>query len=168
MATCLINALHLFSLFSAFPTLSPVTSFLTARVTPMRMWPQPFSPMLYRICTRAQGNCGNLCWYIRPFNRVCPQHRHIDMERWTDGWNVYRQKKERKEPGWQPISFYCRSVACESGALRITKERKIITVYRNVRNWRFCVLLGVIPIDFTNISDRDETGYSTISSRNEQ
>ena len=34
MATCLIHVPYLFPLFSFFPSLSPVTSFLTARVTP--------------------------------------------------------------------------------------------------------------------------------------
>ena len=31
---------------------------LLPELPPMRMWPQPFSPTLYRICTRAQENCG--------------------------------------------------------------------------------------------------------------
>ena len=34
MATCLIHIPHLSPLFSTFPSLSPVTSFFTARVTP--------------------------------------------------------------------------------------------------------------------------------------
>ena len=34
MATCRMHILHLFPLFSAFPSLSSVTSFLTAAVTP--------------------------------------------------------------------------------------------------------------------------------------
>ena len=34
MATCLIHLSHLFPLFMSFPSLSPVTSFLTGRVTP--------------------------------------------------------------------------------------------------------------------------------------
>ena len=33
MATCLIHIPHVFTLFSAFPSLSPITSFFTARVT---------------------------------------------------------------------------------------------------------------------------------------
>ena len=37
----------------------------------LRMWPQPLFSMLYRICTKAQENCGNLSWYSWHFNRVC-------------------------------------------------------------------------------------------------
>ena len=39
--------------------------------------------------------------------------------------------------GWQPFSFYYRNVACKSGALRITKEKQIITVYSNVSQLTF-------------------------------
>ena len=35
-------------------------------------------------------------------------------------------------------------------------------------NWRFYVLLGVIPSNSANIPDRDETEYSNVSARNEQ
>ena len=35
--------------FTVFPLKPP---------PPLRMWPQSFSPMLYRICTRAKENCG--------------------------------------------------------------------------------------------------------------
>ena len=40
-------------------TIFPFFHVLSARgVTSLRMWPQPISPMMYRICTRAQENCG--------------------------------------------------------------------------------------------------------------
>ena len=44
------HPLFLFSLFFPFPF---SFTFLPAR----EMWPQSFSPMLYRICTTAQENC---------------------------------------------------------------------------------------------------------------
>ena len=43
-----------------FPPFLPILLSFTVfppQIPPLRMWPQPFSPM-YRICTRAQGNCG--------------------------------------------------------------------------------------------------------------
>ena len=48
--------------------LFPFLSLFPPEVPPLRMWPQLFSLMLYRICTRAQENCG------KPVPiQVCPQ-----------------------------------------------------------------------------------------------
>ena len=65
-------------------SLPPVTSFLIAsylpslppELPPMRMWSQPFFPMLYRICRRAQRNCGKPV-PTQLFNRVCPQSKSL-------------------------------------------------------------------------------------------
>ena len=46
-------------LLSFFLSVSPFFHCLPARGPPFEnVRPQPFSPMLYRICTRAQENCG--------------------------------------------------------------------------------------------------------------
>ena len=39
--------------FSPFPSFSLSFTSFPPEVPPLRMWPQPFSPMLYHICTRA-------------------------------------------------------------------------------------------------------------------
>ena len=47
-----------FSPFFSLPFFIPCQFLPYRQLPPMRMRPQPFFPMLYRICTRAQGNCG--------------------------------------------------------------------------------------------------------------
>ena len=52
--------IHIPHLFPFFPPSLPYTLSLPSlppKLAAMRMWPQPFSHMLYRICTRAQANC---------------------------------------------------------------------------------------------------------------
>ena len=43
--------------FSFFPFPLSLT-FFRPEAHPLRIWPQPFSSKLYRVCTRAQENCG--------------------------------------------------------------------------------------------------------------
>ena len=45
------------SSFSPYFQLPLSFTFFPPEVAPVRMWPQPFSLMLYRICTRAEENC---------------------------------------------------------------------------------------------------------------
>ena len=63
VSTCAAIALYIsllpFPLSSVLPVY-PLFHFLLARDPPLRMLPQPFSSMLYRIRTRAQKNCGKL------------------------------------------------------------------------------------------------------------
>ena len=64
-----------FSSFFPFPLFFP---FFLPEVHPLRMWPQPFSPMLYRICRSLQGNCGKLV----PIQSAIQQSQHPVYSLW--------------------------------------------------------------------------------------
>ena len=51
---------------------------LPPELPPMRMWPQPLSPICCIAFARGHRKTAeNLCWYSRPFNRVCLQSNSL-------------------------------------------------------------------------------------------
>ena len=55
---------------------------------PLRMWPQPFSPMLYRIGTKAQDNCG----------KSMPIQSAISLQKWLPARRFDMQAADRRSP----------------------------------------------------------------------
>ena len=75
MATCLIRIPHLFHLSSAFPSLSPVTSLRRPPLENVTV-----AILSYSVSHLHEGTGKlrkTLCWYSRPFNRVCPQSNSL-------------------------------------------------------------------------------------------
>ena len=89
---------------SSFLPVSAFFNFFPARgpppPPPLRMWPQPFSLTLYRICMRTQENCGKPV----PIQSAIPQRLSTVYNLWKNGL-LLSVSKCRSQTGGHPSKY---------------------------------------------------------------
>ena len=83
----------LFLLSSRFPL--PLTVF-PPEVSDLKTWPQPFPPMLYRICPSAQENCGKPMPIQSAISQSVPSLQFL--KKWPPAQRFDMQAADRRSP----------------------------------------------------------------------